>query len=568
MKEKTMKPAIFHLFKTTLGALLLVVCLSGFTMAQSVLSDDASTSTLPKDLDTNFGTNPSLNVSATNTIYLKFKLSQVLPPDTQASHVAKATLKLYVGNVSAPGTIDVVELADNWSEKTITARNTPALGDLVVTGVNIDANKKGQYLLVDVTTAVRDWLNTSTNNGLALVAGTGTAVTFDSKENAQTSHEPELIVTLNRDMGPQGPAGPQGPEGPQGPQGPAGPQGPEGPQGATGATGPQGPQGLPGVAGPAGPQGDKGDKGDKGDTGATGPRGLSGSQFDPLLVGMLRWDLIRPNSATFSLPGNAFGTAFDGENIWIANLSLNRLIKLRANDGVVLGTFPTGNAPAGIAFDGTNLWVSNLSNSVSKLRASDGTLLGTFPVTGSTSRLAFDGTNIWVANFTSGRVTKLRPDGTVFGIFPASQPFGITFDGANIWFTNFGNDTVSKIRASDNVLLGNFPVGDGPREIAFDGKNIWVTNFNEGTVTKLNAGDGSLIGTYGVGLNPHGIAFDGENIWVANSGGGNVSKLNGSDGSLLDTITVGLQPESVVFDGKSIWVSNRNQNTISRIGIH
>src|SRR4029453_7696267 len=188
IKEKIMKPAIFQLFKTMFRALLLVVCLSGLTMAQSVLSDDAHTSTLPKDLDTNFGTNPSLTVSASNTIYLKFELSPVLPPDTQASHVAKATLKLYVGDVSAPGTIDVVELADNWGEKTITGRNTPALSDLVVTGVNIDGNKKGQYLLVDVTSAVRDWLNSSTNNGLALVAATGTAVTFDQQENTPQRH--------------------------------------------------------------------------------------------------------------------------------------------------------------------------------------------------------------------------------------------------------------------------------------------------------------------------------------------------------------------------------------------
>ena len=167
-EEKTMKPAVFQIFKTMFGALLLVVCLSGSTMAQSVLSDDAHTSTLPKDLDTNFGTNPNLTVSASNTIYLKFKLSPVLPPDTQASNIAKATLKLYVGNISAAGTIDVVELADNWSEKTITGRNAPALGDLVITGVNIDANKRGQYLLVDVTSAVRDWLNSSRTTVLLL----------------------------------------------------------------------------------------------------------------------------------------------------------------------------------------------------------------------------------------------------------------------------------------------------------------------------------------------------------------------------------------------------------------
>jgi len=50
-------PAVFQVLKKKiLGALLLVVCLSGLTMAQSVLSDDAHTSNLPKDVDTNFGT--------------------------------------------------------------------------------------------------------------------------------------------------------------------------------------------------------------------------------------------------------------------------------------------------------------------------------------------------------------------------------------------------------------------------------------------------------------------------------------------------------------------------------
>jgi len=63
---ETMKPApaVFQVLKKKIfGALLLVVCLSTLTMAQSVLSDDAHTSTLPKDLDANFGTNPNLRLS-------------------------------------------------------------------------------------------------------------------------------------------------------------------------------------------------------------------------------------------------------------------------------------------------------------------------------------------------------------------------------------------------------------------------------------------------------------------------------------------------------------------------
>jgi hypothetical protein len=569
---------------TIISTLLMIVCLSSVALAQSVLSEDAYTSNLPKDMDTNFGTNPNLTISASNNVYLKFRLSSTLPAGTLSSHIAKATLKLYVGNVTAAGTVDVVELADQWSEKTITARNAPALSDLIASGVAIDINKKGQYLLIDVTTAVKYWLDSSTNNGLALVAGSGASVMFDSKENSQTSHEPELIVTLNRDIGPQGPEGPQGPQGaegpvgPQGPAGPAGPQGPEGPKGADGpqglqgAEGPQGPQGLQGLQGltgpigPTGPQGDKGDKGDKGDQGDQGPAGLSGSEFDKNLVALLRWDLLRPGSATFNILGGALGTAFDGENIWIANPSINKVTKIRGSDGVVLGSYAVNPGPQGIAFDGANIWVASISSTITKMRASDGTVLGTFPVPGNPTRLVFDGTNIWVAF--QGGLTRLRPDGTLIGIISAPGPFGVVFDGVNVWSAN-ANGTVSRWRASDARPMGSFPAGTSTREIAFDGKNIWVTNPNENTVTKLKASDGSLLGTYQVGQRPQGVAFDGENIWVANSLGNSVTKLQASDGAVLDTITVGLNPQYVLFDGTSIWVTNSaGQTSISRIGLH
>ena len=235
---KTQKPNyIIRGISTTLAALLMTVCVSAVAFSQSVLTDDANTSSLPKDIDSNFGNNPNLVVSATNTSYLKFKLTPTLPTGTVGSDVSKATLKIYVGNVSVSGTIDVVQVADNWNERTITARTAPALADLLAAGVSIDASRKGQYLLIDVTNAVRTWLDTSNNYGLALVGHDATSVTFDSKENPQTSHEPELIVALNSRMGPQGPQGPQGQPGPAGRPGPVGPPGPRGPQGPSGLSG-------------------------------------------------------------------------------------------------------------------------------------------------------------------------------------------------------------------------------------------------------------------------------------------------------------------------------------------
>jgi len=61
--------------------------------------------------------------------------------------------------------------------------------------------------------------------------------------------------------------------------------------------------------------------------------------------------------------------AFDGANIWVTNQVDNTVSKLRASDGINLGTFATGTDPIDLAFDGNNIWVTNaLDNTVSILR--------------------------------------------------------------------------------------------------------------------------------------------------------------------------------------------------------
>jgi len=114
----------------------------------------------------------------------------------------------------------------------------------------------------------------------------------------------------------------------------------------------------------------------------------------------------------------------------------------------LIQSFPVGDAPVGLVSDGENIWVANYNdNNVMKLRASDGVVLGTFPVKTGPGRLAFDGASIWVA-CAVGTVTKLRAsDGTVEDNVPVGRdPEFITFDGANMWVTNTTDDTVTKIR--------------------------------------------------------------------------------------------------------------------------
>jgi len=340
-----------------------------------------------------------------------------------------------------------------------------------------------------------------------------------------------------------------------------GTNGTSGINGINGLSGAQGPQGLQGAAstvpGPQGPQGNAGTNGTNGLNGTPGP------SLAEMRAALLQW-----YPQTYAAGTNPAAIAFDGSNLWITNYTSNVVTKLRANDGVIVGTYSTGAWALGITFDGANIWVVNSnSNTVTKLQASDGTLVGTYPVGSSPSEAVFDGANIWVTNTWSNSVTELRAtDGAVIGSYPTgANPKGITFDGTNIWVSNYGSNNMTKLRASDGAVLGTFPLGTGPYGVAFDGLNVWSVNNGDNTVTKLRASDGALVGTYPVGHTPYFMAFDGSNIWVTNGGDNTVTKLRASSGAFLGTYPVGLRPDMVAFDGSNVWVTN-DGGGVTRIG--
>ena len=240
-------------------------------------------------------------------------------------------------------------------------------------------------------------------------------------------------------------------------------------------------------------------------------------------------------TCTFAVGSSPNGIEFDGANIWVANnVGSGTVTKLRASDGAFLGTFAVGNNPFGVAFDGASVWVTGFaSNNVTKLRALDGVCVGTctFATGLAPAGVAFDGENIWVANLGGNSVTKLRAsDGSLQGTFAltaGSNPLGIAVDGANVWVANNNNNSVTKLRATDGACVGTctFAVGTNPVGVAFDGANIWVANSGSNSVTKLRAIDGAVLGTFAVGTFPQGVAFDGASVWVVNSNSNNVVKL-------------------------------------------
>jgi DNA-binding beta-propeller fold protein YncE len=104
--------------------------------------------------------------------------------------------------------------------------------------------------------------------------------------------------------------------------------------------------------------------------------------------------------------------AFDGNSIWVANSGDGSVTILQASNGIELGVLIGGGccgAPAGLAFDGANIWVTDAisEGEVIKLRASDGAVLGSFLVGQVPRGIAFDGTKIWVANANGNSVSIL-----------------------------------------------------------------------------------------------------------------------------------------------------------------
>ena len=219
---------------------------------------------------TNFGTATTLNVggAANSQALAQFDLGS-LPSGVTASQVAKATFALFVNKLAAAGTINISVANGPWSELTVSGTAGPVAAAAVASGISVTS--AGNYIYVDATAAVQNWLNGSaTNSGFIITpAGGGVNALFDSKESSTTSHPATLTIVLTN-YGPTGATGATGSNGTNGSTGATGATGATG-VGTTGATGATGATGV-GTTGATGATGATG----VGTTGATGATGATG----------------------------------------------------------------------------------------------------------------------------------------------------------------------------------------------------------------------------------------------------------------------------------------------------
>lgn len=189
----------------TSSGLILFAAAGAF--GQTALMADAHTSTT--SVNGNYGTNPTVTVSANNAGYFKFNVLSFLPAGTKAENITNATIKLYVSKVTTPGKLDLYPVLSDWDEKTITANTAPQVGAVILKTQQIGKDNQGNYLLIDVTELVKQWVGDGTpqnalpNYGFALAPHPVdyntpqiADINLDSKENSQTSHDAALSVQL------------------------------------------------------------------------------------------------------------------------------------------------------------------------------------------------------------------------------------------------------------------------------------------------------------------------------------------------------------------------------------
>jgi hypothetical protein len=223
---------------------------------------------------TNYGAAVTIDVGGTTNdeALVQFDLT-TLPAGITGTNVAKATLTLFANKVGSAGTVNISVANGAWGETAVNGTNAPVPGATVAGGIPVPT--EDDYLYVDATQAVQNWVNGVTpNNGFLITPNTGVSVFFDSKESTTTSHPATLTIILTN----SGPTGATGATGATGIQGPIGPTGATGATGIQGSIGPTGATGGAGAIGPTGATGASGSAGARGATGATGATGLAGAR--------------------------------------------------------------------------------------------------------------------------------------------------------------------------------------------------------------------------------------------------------------------------------------------------
>ena len=199
------------------------------------------------------------------------------------------------------------------------------------------------------------------------------------------------------------------------------------------------------------------------------------------------------------------GLAWDGSNLWVADLSTATL-----NDGGP-GHGQRHQDPRRAGLRDPWAWRGTGHGSGCSTRATnrflgDKTAYAVNPATGVTERalpldldtpegLAWDGKALWVADAQAGIISRLdNEDGTTWRSFPSpvagrkTQEIGLVFAGRWLLVSDRVTDTIYRMDPASGAVLDSFPApGPYATGLAWDGKSLWCADYEARKLYKVCA---------------------------------------------------------------------------------
>ncbi len=183
----------------TLRSILALALLGASALAITLpVSEDSSTSGNAFVAKT-AGRDTTLHVSAARRGLIRFEAG-AFADSIPAGEVGKAHLVLFISSVTAPGALTLHRVTQDWSED---AASVPAFEAAPLATIPQTSVRAKQFVIVDVTAAVRAWLREpGTDFGFAIAASGGTRVLLGAKEGPAAGHPAQLQIETTDAAGP------------------------------------------------------------------------------------------------------------------------------------------------------------------------------------------------------------------------------------------------------------------------------------------------------------------------------------------------------------------------------
>jgi class 3 adenylate cyclase/streptogramin lyase len=261
--------------------------------------------------------------------------------------------------------------------------------------------------------------------------------------------------------------------------------------------------------------------------------------------------------------------AFDGTNLWIANVGNRTLMQVDPQGGTQV--FGTPSAPTGVAVAASKVWVtygfiSDPQRRVDVLDPADGVLspAGIDVPNGSYPIAADDGV-LWIADPLGSTVVRhdLASGSTAIINLPVgSGPTALDVGGGALWVAAGRQPFVFRIdTAAPTQEVERFSTGGdiaSALSVAPDG-TVWIVERETDSVLALSPKGATLVDVaVGDGCDaPNAVEATNDAIWISCSSSTNIVRLDPTNGSIIGSLAVSGDPGPMATDGTAVWVGIR-----------